>query len=148
MQSHTVSSVCTSVSQLDVKRFPLMPSILHARILERSSALAHSQGLGSLMSLLPIETASNDLSAYIATNVISITDGQLYLDIVLFWYWSLSCCIHRQVCADCAVCILDCTDQYFAEEQGYHVNRQRPMSMDLHVTHFSWDWELQLVDST
>jgi len=36
------------------------------------------------MSLPVIETLSNDLSAYIATNVISITDGQLYLDIVLF----------------------------------------------------------------
>lgn len=57
---------------------------LHARILERSCCLSHLFSLGTLLSLPVIETLSNDLSAYIATNVISITDGQLYLDVTLF----------------------------------------------------------------
>jgi F0F1-type ATP synthase alpha subunit len=64
--------------------FPSDVFYLHARILERSCCLSHFQSLGTLMSLPIIETLSNDLSAYIATNVISITDGQLYLDVGLF----------------------------------------------------------------
>jgi F-type H+-transporting ATPase subunit alpha len=64
--------------------FPSDVFYLHARILERACCLSHAHGLGSLMSLPVIETLSNDLSAYIATNVISITDGQLYLDVILF----------------------------------------------------------------
>jgi len=64
--------------------FPSDVFFLHARILERSCCLAPSMSLGTLMSLPIIETLSNDLSAYIATNVISITDGQLYLDVTLF----------------------------------------------------------------
>jgi len=69
--------------------FPSDVFYLHARILERSCCLSHSLSLGSLLSLPVIETLSNDLSAYIATNVISITDGQLYLDVSLF---GLGCC--------------------------------------------------------
>lgn len=57
---------------------------LHARLLERSCNLGKWGAGGSLMSLPVIETLNNDLSAYIATNVISITDGQLYLDLSLF----------------------------------------------------------------
>ena len=57
---------------------------LHARLLERSCNLGKIGSAGSLMSLPIIETLNNDLSAYIATNVISITDGQLYLDLGLF----------------------------------------------------------------
>lgn len=57
---------------------------LHARLLERSCNLGKAGAGGSLMSLPVIETLNNDLSAYIATNVISITDGQLYLDLSLF----------------------------------------------------------------
>jgi len=57
---------------------------LHARLLERSCNLGGQGAFGSLMSLPVIETLNNDLSAYIATNVISITDGQIYLDLVLF----------------------------------------------------------------
>lgn len=57
---------------------------LHARLLERSCNLGKDGLAGSLMSLPVIETLNNDLSAYIATNVISITDGQLYLDLGLF----------------------------------------------------------------
>lgn len=64
--------------------FPSDVFYLHARILERSCCLSHFAALGTLMSLPIIETLSNDLSAYIATNVISITDGQLYLDTTLF----------------------------------------------------------------
>ena len=64
--------------------FPSDVFYLHARILERSCCLSHIMSLGSLLSLPVIETLSNDLSAYIATNVISITDGQLYLDVGLF----------------------------------------------------------------
>lgn len=64
--------------------FPSDVFYLHARILERSCCLNHANSLGSLIALPVIETLSNDLSAYIATNVISITDGQLYLDVILF----------------------------------------------------------------
>lgn len=64
--------------------FPSDVFYLHARILERSCCLSHAMSLGTLMALPIIETLSNDLSAYIATNVISITDGQLYLDVSLF----------------------------------------------------------------
>lgn len=64
--------------------FPSDVFYLHARLLERSCALSARYSFGSLMSLPIIETLNNDLSAYIATNVISITDGQLYLDTVLF----------------------------------------------------------------
>jgi proton translocating ATP synthase F1 alpha subunit len=64
--------------------FPSDVFYLHARILERACCLSHNFSLGTLLSLPVIETLSNDLSAYIATNVISITDGQLYLDVTLF----------------------------------------------------------------
>lgn len=64
--------------------FPSDVFYLHARILERSCCLALATSMGTLMSLPVIETLSNDLSAYIATNVVSITDGQLYLDVGLF----------------------------------------------------------------
>lgn len=57
---------------------------LHARLLERSCNLGGIGYFGALMSLPVIETLNNDLSAYIATNVISITDGQIYLDLGLF----------------------------------------------------------------
>jgi len=52
--------------------------------LERSCGLNLHEGYGSVACLPIIETLGNDLSAYVATNVISITDGQLYLDTVLF----------------------------------------------------------------
>lgn len=57
---------------------------LHARLLERSCCLNLLRGFGSIACLPVIETLSSDMSAYVATNVISITDGQLYLDPVLF----------------------------------------------------------------
>jgi len=53
---------------------------LHSRLLERGSKLSKSVGGGSLTSLPIVETQENDVSAYIPTNVISITDGQIYVD--------------------------------------------------------------------
>ena len=57
---------------------------LHSRLLERAAQLDESYGGGSLTALPVIETQEGDLSAYIPTNVISITDGQIYLDNDLF----------------------------------------------------------------
>jgi F-type H+-transporting ATPase subunit alpha len=58
---------------------------LHSRLLERASKLSDKEGGGSLTALPIIETQAGDVSAYIPTNVISITDGQIYLDTDLFW---------------------------------------------------------------
>lgn len=58
---------------------------LHSRLLERASRLSESLGGGSLTALPIIETQANDVSAYIPTNVISITDGQIYLESELFY---------------------------------------------------------------
>lgn len=58
---------------------------LHSRLLERSSRLSDALGGGSLTALPIIETQAGDLSAYIPTNVISITDGQIFLESDLFF---------------------------------------------------------------
>ena len=58
---------------------------LHSRLLERSAKLNDSLGGGSLTALPVIETQANDVSAYIPTNVISITDGQIFLETDLFY---------------------------------------------------------------
>ena len=57
---------------------------LHSRLLERASKLSDKMGAGSLTALPIIETQAGDVSAYIPTNVISITDGQIYLETDLF----------------------------------------------------------------
>ncbi len=57
---------------------------LHSRLLERSAKLSKEQGGGSITALPIIETLAGDISAYIPTNVISITDGQIYLEEELF----------------------------------------------------------------
>ena len=57
---------------------------LHSRLLERAAKLSKENGGGSLTALPIIETQANDVSAYIPTNVISITDGQIYLEADLF----------------------------------------------------------------
>jgi len=57
---------------------------LHSRLLERAAKLNESMGAGSLTALPVIETQAGDVSAYIPTNVISITDGQIFLDSTLF----------------------------------------------------------------
>ncbi len=58
---------------------------LHSRLLERAAKLSDELGAGSLTALPIIETKSNDVSAYIPTNVISITDGQIFLETDLFF---------------------------------------------------------------
>lgn len=58
---------------------------LHSRLLERSAKLHRDLGGGSLTALPIIETQANDISAYIPTNVISITDGQIFLEADLFY---------------------------------------------------------------
>jgi F-type H+/Na+-transporting ATPase subunit alpha len=58
---------------------------LHSRLLERSAKLNDELGAGSLTALPVIETQANDVSAYIPTNVISITDGQIFLETDLFY---------------------------------------------------------------
>ncbi|HOI63010.1 MAG TPA: F0F1 ATP synthase subunit alpha [Mesotoga sp.] len=58
---------------------------LHSRLLERAARLNENFGGGSMTALPIIETQANDVSAYIPTNVISITDGQIYLDPNLFY---------------------------------------------------------------
>ncbi len=57
---------------------------LHSRLLERAARLSEENGGGSLTALPIIETQAGDISAYIPTNVISITDGQIYLETDLF----------------------------------------------------------------
>lgn len=58
---------------------------LHSRLLERAAKMAKSEGGGSLTALPVIETQAGDVSAYIPTNVISITDGQIFLESELFF---------------------------------------------------------------
>ena len=58
---------------------------LHSRLLERAAKLSDREGAGSLTALPIIETQAGDVSAYIPTNVISITDGQIFLDTDLFF---------------------------------------------------------------
>ncbi|HBQ64344.1 MAG TPA: F0F1 ATP synthase subunit alpha [Clostridiales bacterium] len=58
---------------------------LHARLLERAAALNDERGGGTMTAIPVIETVAGDLSAYIPTNVISITDGQIYLESDLFF---------------------------------------------------------------
>ena len=65
--------------------FPGDVFYLHSRLLERAAKLNEDHGSGSLTALPIIETQANDVSAYIPTNVISITDGQIFLDTDLFF---------------------------------------------------------------
>ncbi len=58
---------------------------LHSRLLERAAKMSDKEGAGSLTALPVIETQANDVSAYIPTNVISITDGQIFLETDLFY---------------------------------------------------------------
>jgi len=65
--------------------FPGDVFYLHSRLLERASKMAKKLGAGSLTALPVIETQAGDVSAYIPTNVISITDGQIFLEAELFY---------------------------------------------------------------
>jgi F-type H+/Na+-transporting ATPase subunit alpha len=64
--------------------YPADIFFLHARLLERSTCLAAAGGGGSMTALPIVETAQGDIASYIPTNLISITDGQVYLDARLF----------------------------------------------------------------
>jgi len=64
--------------------FPGDVFYLHSRLLERAAKLSDDLGAGSMTALPIIETQGNDISAYIPTNVISITDGQIFLEADLF----------------------------------------------------------------
>jgi F0F1-type ATP synthase alpha subunit len=57
--------------------FPGDVFYLHSRLLERAAKMSDQTGVGSLTALLVIETQAGDVSAYIPTNIISITDGQI-----------------------------------------------------------------------
>ena len=65
--------------------FPGDVFYLHSRLLERAAKMNEAHGLGSLTALPVIETQANDVAAYIPTNVISITDGQIFLETELFY---------------------------------------------------------------
>ena len=65
--------------------FPGDVFYLHSRLLERAAKMNSNFGSGSLTALPVIETQAGDVSAYIPTNVISITDGQIFLDTELFY---------------------------------------------------------------
>lgn len=65
--------------------FPGDVFYLHSRLLERAARLSDEKGGGSITALPIVETQSGDISAYIPTNVISITDGQIYLESQLFY---------------------------------------------------------------
>ncbi|WP_045212548.1 F0F1 ATP synthase subunit alpha [Desulfonatronovibrio magnus] len=65
--------------------FPGDVFYLHSRLLERAAKMSDDQGAGSLTALPIIETQAGDVSAYVPTNVISITDGQVYLEPNLFY---------------------------------------------------------------
>src|SRR5690554_7125351 len=58
---------------------------LHSRLLERAAKVNEANGLGSITALPIVETKDGDLSAYIPTNVISITDGQVFLSAAVFY---------------------------------------------------------------
>ena len=65
--------------------FPGDVFYLHSRLLERAAKMSDHRGGGSLTALPVIETQAGDVSAYIPTNVISITDGQIFLETELFY---------------------------------------------------------------
>ena len=68
---------------------------LHSRLLERAAKMSDAMGGGSLTALPVIETQAGDVSAYIPTNVISITDGQIFLETELFYKGNILCsCVH------------------------------------------------------
>ena len=75
---------CCCAGRRAAKRIPGDVFYLHSRLLERAAKLNSELGGGSLTALPIIETQAGDLSAYIPTNVISITDGQIFLESDLF----------------------------------------------------------------
>lgn len=84
MRLHTEHYPCY-LSVLRREAYPGDVFYLHSRLLERSSRLSDALGGGSITALPIIETQAGDVSAYIPTNVISITDGQIFLESNLFF---------------------------------------------------------------
>ena len=78
--SPTASSRCCSAARRAARRIPGDVFYIHSRLLERAAKMADKDGAGSLTALPIIETQAGDVSAYIPTNVISITDGQIFLE--------------------------------------------------------------------
>ena len=76
---------CCCAALRAAKLIPATYFYLHSRLLERAAQLSDERGGGSLTALPIIETQLGDVSAYIPTNVISITDGQIYLEGELFY---------------------------------------------------------------
>ena len=76
---------CCCAARRAAKPIPGDVFYLHSRLLERAAKLNKDNGSGSLTALPIIETQANDVSAYIPTNVISITDGQIFLETDLFY---------------------------------------------------------------
>ena len=81
--SSDVPTASSSTGSRSLSR--VMCSTLHSRLLERAAKLSDELGAGSLTALPIIETQAGDISAYIPTNVISITDGQIFLETDLFY---------------------------------------------------------------
>lgn len=81
---------------------------MHSRLLERAAKLSDELGGGSITALPIIETQAGDVSAYIPTNVISITDGQIFLEteLILLWTKTASKCRYFSIS-----CRWKCTDQ-------------------------------------
>ncbi len=98
---------------------------LHSRLLERSSRLSDKLGGGSITALPIIETQAGDVSAYIPTNVISITDGQIFLESDLFFSGMRPAVKRRSFCIPSRRC---CTDQGNEEGQRYHPYRPGTVS--------------------
>ena len=83
--SPTASSRCCCAARRAARRIPGDVFYLHSRLLERAAKMSDERGGGSLTALPIIETQAGDVSAYIPTNVISITDGQIFLESDLFY---------------------------------------------------------------
>ena len=84
MQQHTVHFHSLLKRAPGREAYPGDVFYLHSRLLERAARLSDKLGGGSLTALPIIETQAGDVSAYIPTNVISITDGQIYLETEMF----------------------------------------------------------------
>ena len=100
---------------------------LHSRLLERAAKMNDDNGAGSLTALPVIETQANDVSAYIPTNVISITDGQIFLETDLFYQG-----IRPAVNVGLSVSRVGSAAQIKAMKQvaGTHQGRARAISRD------------------
>ena len=96
---------------------------LHSRLLERAAKLNEKNGSGSLTALPIIETQAGDVSAYIPTNVISITDGQIFLETELFYS-------RASVPPSTSVSVGQ-PRRFGRADQGHEAGRRSPSSLDL-----------------